>query len=297
MAGFGALPPGQIRGEGPAVASKCAREMEHEVVTATNLSKQFGRQAFGENPAGYHRSRPEYPKWVYETLASRCGLRPGAAVFEIGAGTGTATHRLLELGADPLTAIEPDQRLAEFLRRNNPDGRLKVVVAPFEDAVLERETFDLGVSATAFHWLDEDPALVKIASLLRPGGWWAAVWNVFGDDSRPDPFHEATKELLEAPAGPSAGESGIPFGLDAVARLAALKRTGAFAVMESRMSRWSLVLDADQTVALYATYSNVNTRPDREIVLAEIGRIARDAFADRVVRNMTTSLYIARRPD
>ena len=60
------------------------------------------------------------------------------------------------------------------------------------------------------------------------------------------------------------------------------------------MGRWSLVLDADQTVALYATYSNVTARLDREAVLAEIGRIARDVM-NRVVRNMTTSLYIARR--
>jgi SAM-dependent methyltransferase len=269
--------------------------MEHDVAIATKLSREFGRQAFGEDPAGYHNSRPEYPEWVYDTLASRCGLRPKAAVFEIGPGTGTATRRLLELGADPLTVIEPDQRLADFLRTNNPDSRLKVVVAPFEETALEEEAFDLGVSATAFHWLDEDSALVKIANLLRPGGWWAAVWNVFGDDSRPDRFHEATKELLKARASPSAGERGIPFGLDATARLAALKRTGAFDVAESRMSRWSLVLDADQTIALYATYSNVNARPDREAVLTEIGRIARDAFADRVVRNMTTSLYIARR--
>jgi len=151
------------------------------------------------------------------------------------------------------------------------------------------------VSFTAFHWLDEDSALVKIASLLRPSGWWAGVWNVFGDDRRPDPFHEATKELLEAPASPSAGERGIPFGLDSVARLAALRRTGAFDVVENRTSRWSLVLDADQTVALYATYSNVSARLDREAVLAKIGRIARDVFMNRVVRNMTTSLYIARR--
>jgi hypothetical protein len=56
-----------------------------------------------------------------------------------------------------------------------------------------------------------------------------------------------------------------------------------------------LVLDADQTVALYATYSNVNARPDRETVLAELGRIALNEFGGRVVRNMTTSLYIARR--
>jgi SAM-dependent methyltransferase len=266
-------------------------------VTAIKLSRQFGRQAFGGNPASYHSSRPEYPEWVYAALTSRCGLRRNTAVFEIGAGTGTATRRLLDLGADPLTAVEPDQRLADFLRTNNPDKALYMVVAPFEDAPLGEEAFDLGVSATAFHWLDEDPALVKIASLLRPGGWWAAVWNVFGDDSQPDPFHEATKELLGPPANPSVGEGNVPFALDSEARLAALKRTGAFRVAESTTSRWPLVLDADQTVALYATYSNVIARLDREAILAELGRIARDVFMNRVVRNMITSLYIAQRAD
>ena len=139
-----------------------------DMVTSTKLARQFGRQAFGENPASYHSSRPEYPEWVYATLASGCGLRRNAAVFEIGAGTGTATRRLLDLGADPLTAVEPDQRLADFLRTNNPDKALTMVVAAFEDASLEEEAFDLGVSFTAFHWLDEDSALVKIASLFAP---------------------------------------------------------------------------------------------------------------------------------
>jgi hypothetical protein len=77
--------------------------------------------------------------------------------------------------------------------------------------------------------------------------------------------------------------------------LAALKRTGAFDVVEHRTSRWPLVLDAEQTVGLYGTYSNVTARLDRDTVLAEIGRIARDVFMNRVVRNMITSLYIARR--
>jgi SAM-dependent methyltransferase len=169
------------------------------------------------------------------------------------------------------------------------------MVSPFENAALENEAFDLGVSATAFHWLDEVSALAKIASLLRPGGWWAAVWNEFGDDRRADPFHDATQELLAAPASPSAGERGIPFALDIEARLAALKRSGEFDLVENHACRWSLILDAEQTVALYATYSNVNSRFDRKAVLAELGRIAREAFENRVVRNMTTSLYIGRR--
>jgi len=169
------------------------------------------------------------------------------------------------------------------------------MVSTFEDAALEGKSFDLGVCATAFHWLDEESALSKIANLLRPGGWWVAVWNEFGDDSRPDPFHDATRELLEAPASPAAGENGVPFSLDSEARLVALKRGGAFDLVETKASRWTLSLDAQQTVALYGSYSNVNARPDRAAVLSELGRIAREDFGDRVVRNMTTSLYAARR--
>jgi hypothetical protein len=77
----------------------------------------------------------------------------------------------------PVDGGNGDQRLADFPRINHPDEALKVVVAPFEDALLEREACDTGMSATAFYWLDEDTALVKITSLLRPGSWWAAVWR------------------------------------------------------------------------------------------------------------------------
>ena len=131
--------------------------------------------------------------------------------------------------------------------------------------------------------------------MLRPGAWWVAVWNEFGDDRRSDPFHDATRELLEAPASPGAGEGGVPFSLDSEARLAALERGGAFDLVETKASRWTLNLDAEQTVALYGTYSNVNARSDRQEVLSELGRIAREDFGDRVVRNMTTTLYAARR--
>jgi len=48
-------------------------------------------------------------------------------------------------------------------------------------------------------------------------------------------------------------------------------------------------------VDLYASYSNITLRPDRDAVLAELGRIAREQFHNRVTRNITTVLYIARR--
>ena len=259
------------------------------------IDRAFGRQAFGADPGRYHAARPAYPDWVFEVLCEQCGLAGGTTTFEIGAGTGTATRRLLDMGASPLLAVEPDPRLATYLRETIPDEALRVIVSSFEEAVLYAASFGLGIAATAFHWLSEATALTKIAELLRPGGWWAMVWNVFGDDSRPDPFHEATKALLNGPSSPSAGARNIPFALDAEARMAALERTGAFDAVKHQTSSWHLVLDPDQTVALYATYSNVNILRDREAVLSELGRIARDEFHGHVIRNMTTSLYIAQR--
>ena len=264
-------------------------------MTDTFIDRAFGREAFGLDPAGYDRARPAYPEWVFDFLRQRCELAPGTAVFEIGPGTGTATRRLLDLGANPLVAVEPDTRLAGYLGETVRATSLQVIVAPFEKAALEESRFDLGVSATAFHWLDEDAALKKVAKLLRPGGWWAMVWNVFGDASRSDPFHEATKTLLSAPLSPSAGNGDVPHALDADARITALERAGAFDSIEHRTSAWTLVLDPEQTASLYATYSNVAIRPDRKEVLNELRRIARDEFHGQVTRNMTTSLYVARR--
>jgi SAM-dependent methyltransferase len=165
-------------------------------MNASVLAKEAGRAAFGFDPASYDKSRPDYPAWVFDTLRLECGVREDTAAFEIGAGTGKATRQLLALGANPLLAIEPDTRLAGFLKGDGGNPALQVVNGAFEDVELEDSNFDFATSATAFHWLDEGTALAKIASALRPGGWWAPFWNIYGDPTQPDLFHEATLELL-----------------------------------------------------------------------------------------------------
>jgi SAM-dependent methyltransferase len=265
-----------------------------------DIDRRFGRQAFGDNPANYDAARPPYPDWVFDTLGDRCGLGPGVAVFEVGAGTGKATRALLAAGADPLVAIEPDERLARFLRASIPSPALQVCAETFEDAELPAATFDLGVCATAFHWLDEQAALARVAQALKPGGWWAMVWNLFGDPDRPDPFHDATDALLnDGPRSPGHGPSaGDRFALNANGRLSGFGRSGCFEAISHEVRAWELVLDPDEVVALYSTYSDMTARPpdEQREVLAELRRIAAaPPFFGRVVRNMLTILWTARR--
>lgn len=260
----------------------------------STLDRRVGRTAFGGDPAAYDAARPDYPDWVYETLGDRCGLGPGTVAFEVGPGTGIATRRLLALGA-AVTGLEPDRRLAAYLAETLG---MSVRVEALEETQLPTAAFNLGLAATSFHWVEAEAGLAQVARLLKPGGWWAMVWNMFGDPDREDAFHEATLELLQESRSPSAGApGGPPYGQDHARRRADLAATGAFTELEHRTESWTLVLDAPRVRALYGTYSDINARApdDRERLLDALTDIAERRFGGRVERNMLTSLHTARR--
>jgi SAM-dependent methyltransferase len=258
------------------------------------------RRLFGGDPGGYDRARPDYPARVYELLTARCGLQPGAATLEIGPGTGLATRRLLAFGADPLVAVEPDERLATYLARQlRATGHsIDLRVTAFEEAVLDESSFDLVVSATAFHWLNQPVALAKAGRLLRSGGWLANWWNVFGDHFGVDAFHEATRHFMEPLGRPAANaDDRLPFPLDAEARLADLRATGVFDEIDHTIMPWPARFNPSQIRALYSTFPNISglAEPQRSAVLNALVAVAEREFGGLVERTFYTSIYIARR--
>lgn len=262
------------------------------------LARSFGREAFGLSPENYHSARPAYPPAVWELLRQQAGLRAGISILEIGAGTGLATEHLLAHDPRRLLAVEPDARLAEFLRTRLPRPELELVERPFEELDEAPQSYDLIVSATAFHWLDAVPALRRIHALLRHGGSAALIWNVFGDNSRPDPFHEASAHLFAGhrPSPSGGGTKQTSYGLDSEARLRDFEEA-SFHAEPPAMFEWTLTLDPPAVRRLYATYSNVVAleAEKREALLDALEDLARVDFGGVVTRNMTTSVFIARR--
>ena len=231
-------------------------------------------------------------------LTDRCGLGAGSRVFEVGAGTGQVTVRLAEIGAS-VTAVEPDSDLAGLLTEK-VDGspNVSVHVAPFEEDFLPAASFDLGVAATSFHWIDPAAGLPKVRRLLAPGGWWAMWWTVFMDAERPDPFFEATDSIMASLGrGPSAGKAGgPPFALDLEQRRAELEAAGLRNV-EAEVIRWTARLDAAGTRSLYSTFSSISRLPleQREGILDEVEAIAEDSFGGQVERPFQTVIYTSQR--
>jgi SAM-dependent methyltransferase len=262
------------------------------------IGRDEGRRLFGLDPAAYDRARPGHPEGAYELLAERCGLAHGTAVLEIGPGTGQATRRLLELGADPLVALEPDPSLAAYLT-SAVGRRAEVRIAPLEEAVLSDETFDLSVAASSFHWVDEEVGLARIFAALRRGGWVALWWTVFGEPGHKDAFMRAVDQLFvglaRSPSQPSTGRRAYAF--DVGARSAALARAG-FVAFDHVTIPWRVVWDSAGIRDLYASFSPIRRldRERRESLLDEVERIAEHDFEGRIERSITTSIFVARRP-
>ena len=268
------------------------------------IAREAGRRLFGADVDAYERGRPGHPPRVYELLVERCGLAPGTRVLEIGPGTGQATRRLLELGADIL-AVEPDERLAAHLP--SAVGAVAVLNQSLEHAELSPESFDIAVAASSFHWVDEETGLARAAAALRQGGWLALWWSHFGAEEPLSPFQEALHpvidelfaargiELEESPAISPVG--GPRFGLDVEGRLTALAHAG-FGHIEHELIPWSHTWDAAGIRALFASFSPI-IRLDEETRLAALDaveQVAERDFGGRVELPVLTSLYTAQRP-
>lgn len=136
-------------------------------------------RCFGEVADAYERGRPTYPREAAAWLTSAPGQsqRPAAGplrVLELGAGTGKLTEQLVALGHD-VHATDPDSRMLEMLVGKLPEVRTSVARA--EDIPAGDASYDVVVTAQAFHWFDYERALPEIARVLRPGGHLAVVRN------------------------------------------------------------------------------------------------------------------------
>ncbi|MGF1425359.1 class I SAM-dependent methyltransferase [Kitasatospora sp. LaBMicrA B282] len=229
------------------------------------------RMSFDAAASTYRRGRPPYPAAVFDLLAERCALKPGARVLEIGAGTGLATGPLLAAGAH-VVAVEPGANLATILVADHACDRLDVTIADFETADLTGG-FDLAVAATALHWLDPVTSTEKLGKLVRPGGWLAAWWTEFGDTDRPTRFRDRLDEVYHdlLPAEPGYRDS-RPYPLDTERWRQQLTAGGWFEDVAVEVIAWQQILTAQSARELWSTFPNI----------AELAPTAREEFLSRL---------------
>ncbi len=205
---------------------------------------------FDSNAGDYERARPGYPREAGDVLVRGLGLRPGAKVCDLAAGTGKFTRLLVSRGFD-VVAVEPvpgmRAQLAEVLPEVRAvDGTAESI--PLDDASVAAVTV-----AQAFHWFRFDESLAEISRVLAPGGGVALLWN------RRDESVDWVRRMSEV-----LGWHDRPVSSYETTDWAAVLAGGGFADVGRHEVRWDQPMTRELLAARVRSVSYVGELPEEE---------------------------------
>jgi len=255
---------------------------------------------FDAVPEIYDRIRPSYPEALFDALFgyAAAGGRAPTDVLEIGAGTGQATAALLARRAH-VTAVELGPNIAAYLARKFADEpRLNVLTGAFEAIDLLPASFDLVLTATAFHWLAPGVRVAKPAELLRAGGVFAVVDTMQVASPADRGYFAASQPIYDRYfRGEDPGELLDPGAVEPAA-LAEIRESGLFEDVRLWRFRWDQRYETARYIDLVRSYSGTNRMPlvQREAFLAELATFIDREYEGYVLRPLVMTLVAARVP-
>lgn len=158
-------------------------------------------KSFDDLARAYDAGRLGYANDVYTALVG-FGLTPAAKILDVGCGTGLGSGPLVENNYH-VTGVDISMPMLERARERYPEARFvegSALQLPFD-----RETFDLAISAQAFHHFDRTVAMRELLRVLKPNGIVAIWWKYLMSD---DPVKIARDDVTRA-----MGVEPVPSGL------------------------------------------------------------------------------------
>lgn len=129
------------------------------------------------NLASAYLERPDYSSVAIDTMLSVSGTSKGEEVCDVGAGV---AHLTLMLAARDLliTAVEPNDNMRDLGKeRTKTSTNVRWDEGTGENTGQSSGRFGLVTFGSSFNVCDREKALEETARILKPGGWFACMWN------------------------------------------------------------------------------------------------------------------------
>ncbi len=149
---------------------------------------------FSTKAGVYAKARPRYPATVVTFLESQGILHSGSTMVDLGSGTGLSAQPFLEAGY-PVIGVEPnDPMRKEGNKHLAAYPNFRSVKGTSEATSLADHSTDLVLAAQVFHYFDIDKSRLEALRILRPPGWFVAMWNHRNHQSAP--LHQQYEAIL-----------------------------------------------------------------------------------------------------
>lgn len=141
-------------------------------------------------------NRPGYSLRVLKALAAYIGAyKEDFAVADVGAGTGKLSENLVELGFRGY-AVEPNDAMREeAIHIGTTLNNFQWIKGAAEDTGIKDKSIDWVFMASSFHWTDQKAALNEFHRILKPGGFFTALWNPRNVEK--GPLHMQIEDIIK----------------------------------------------------------------------------------------------------
>jgi SAM-dependent methyltransferase len=254
------------------------------------------RTIFNQAACDYDKVRPGYPEKLIEDIIAISELPQSGRILEIGCGTGQATIPFAKRGYSML-CLDIGKELATLACENcRQYSNVQIRNMSFEDWNSEANSFDIVISATAFHWIPPDIGYPKVAQVLKDSGYMAIFRH-----HHPTPytgFFQAVQKVYQsvvpewkAPSDGPSTEQEIRSTEDYI------NRTGLFEKVLVKHYPWSKMFDKVQYLKLLNTFSgHRNLEEARRLELfTGIGALIESEFGGTIARPYLSVLYLAKK--
>lgn len=144
-----------------------------------------------------YANRPGYSLEVLRMIGRNAGMdRRDFWVADVGAGTGKLTENLCELGLKGC-AVEPNDAMREEGIKTFESNNSFVWSKGFaEHTGLSESSFDWVLMGSSFHWANTEEALTEFHRILKPGGFFTAIWNPRNIEG--NELHEKIEKMISS---------------------------------------------------------------------------------------------------
>ena len=126
----------------------------------------------------YSQNRPDYSESVLKCILGLIDKPIQEIDFvDVGAGTGIWTRMVHAKGLRECIAVEPNIDMRESGIADSSHLTINWVEGSAEATGLSASTVDWVSMASSFHWANFERSTSEFHKILRPGGYFTALWN------------------------------------------------------------------------------------------------------------------------
>lgn len=139
-------------------------------------------------------ARPDYSPEALKKICEITGLKPGDKVCDVGAGVAHLSLPLEAYGCE-IDSVEPNDDMRSTGSKRTQGKKIACFEGIAEDTGRPTGEYDLVTFGSSFGVCDRQKALSETARMLKPGKWFACLWN---HRDFTDPVQKHIEEIIAA---------------------------------------------------------------------------------------------------